>query len=153
MDLAPRWWNLGGQIMSDTDLKQIIKEIKNGTIDGWDDLHRRYDEVWEDYCANQKLAHALSSLERLEGTLIADITDKKWNDHFKKAYSIQVKINELTKISRKKDYTNPFRKMMYENEEEMKAVLGSFEDNSFIAHLESETIVLAEKLARLGINV
>ncbi len=34
--------------------------------------------------------------------------------------------------SRAKDYTNPFRKMVYENDAEMNKVLGKLEDNSFV---------------------
>ena len=34
--------------------------------------------------------------------------------------------------AREKDYTNPFRKMVYDNNEEMNEVLGKLEDNSFI---------------------
>ena len=34
--------------------------------------------------------------------------------------------------SREKDYTNPYRKMVYENNEEMNKVMGALEDNGFI---------------------
>jgi hypothetical protein len=34
--------------------------------------------------------------------------------------------------SREKDYSNPFRKMVYESTEEMDAVIGPLEDNGFI---------------------
>jgi hypothetical protein len=34
--------------------------------------------------------------------------------------------------SRAKDYSNPFRKMVYETNEEMNKVIGRLEDNSFI---------------------
>ena len=34
--------------------------------------------------------------------------------------------------SRAKDYTNPFRKMVYDPPEEMNAVIGRLQDNSFI---------------------
>ncbi|HQW93921.1 MAG TPA: hypothetical protein PKY28_12520, partial [Ferruginibacter sp.] len=34
--------------------------------------------------------------------------------------------------SRAKDYSNPFRKMVYDTTEEMDNVLGRLEDNSFI---------------------
>ena len=34
--------------------------------------------------------------------------------------------------SRAKDYTNPFRKMVYQTNNEMNRVLGKLEDNSFI---------------------
>jgi hypothetical protein len=34
--------------------------------------------------------------------------------------------------SRAKDYSNPFRKMVYDTHEEMNRVIGRLEDNSFI---------------------
>jgi hypothetical protein len=34
--------------------------------------------------------------------------------------------------SRSKDYTNSFRKMMYDNDTEMNNVIGNLEENSFI---------------------
>jgi hypothetical protein len=34
--------------------------------------------------------------------------------------------------SRAKDYNNPFRKMVYESQDEMNAVVGKIEDNHFI---------------------
>lgn len=38
--------------------------------------------------------------------------------------------------SRKKDYLNPFRKMVYESQAEMDQVLGKLNDNSFIINQE-----------------
>ena len=46
--------------------------------------------------------------------------------------AIKTDINRRIKITRTKDYTNPFRKMVFENEAEMNAVIGSLESNSFI---------------------
>jgi hypothetical protein len=34
--------------------------------------------------------------------------------------------------SRAKDYSNPFRKMIYENDEEMNTIMGKLEENQFI---------------------
>jgi hypothetical protein len=34
--------------------------------------------------------------------------------------------------SREKDYTNPFRKMVYDTKKEMEKVIGKIEDNTFI---------------------
>ena len=34
--------------------------------------------------------------------------------------------------ARSKDYTNPYRKMVYDNEKEMLKVIGKLEDNNFI---------------------
>ena len=40
--------------------------------------------------------------------------------------------------SRAKDYTNPFRKITFENDDEMTSVVGTLEDNSFIKHQQEE---------------
>ena len=40
---------------------------------------------------------------------------------------------------REKDYTNFFRAMVYRNEEEMEAVLGTIQDVDFLHQLEQET--------------
>jgi hypothetical protein len=40
--------------------------------------------------------------------------------------------------SRAKDYSNPYRKMVFENEEEMNEVLGSLNNNSFIMQQQKE---------------
>ena len=41
--------------------------------------------------------------------------------------------------SRRKDYTDPFRAMTYENQEEMTAVLGTIDDNEFLHILRAQT--------------
>jgi hypothetical protein len=40
--------------------------------------------------------------------------------------------------SRAKDYRNPFRKMVYETEQEMEKVIGKLNDNSFIQQQQEE---------------
>ena len=48
--------------------------------------------------------------------------------------------------SRAKDYTNPFRKMVYETTEEMNMVTGRLEDNSFIQEQTGELETLKKKV-------
>ena len=59
--------------------------------------------------------------------------------------------------SRKKDFDNPFRLMMYENEQEMEAVLGSIEKDSFIKNklmewdqLKHQVALLVDELEKLS---
>jgi uncharacterized protein YlbG (UPF0298 family) len=52
--------------------------------------------------------------------------------------------------SRKKDFEDPFRKMVYRNEEEMDAVLGKPEDNSFVKQSRSEMEKLKELARRFS---
>ena len=40
--------------------------------------------------------------------------------------------------SRAKDYTNPFRQMVYDNPREMEKVTGKLSENSFIAQQKAE---------------
>lgn len=58
--------------------------------------------------------------------------------------------------SRSKDYTNPFRQMVYENLQEMNVVTGKLEDNSFIkkeiADLKMYKTAIAARLKKLGLN-
>jgi uncharacterized protein YlbG (UPF0298 family) len=49
--------------------------------------------------------------------------------------------------SRKKDYEDSFRKIVYRNAEEMEAVLGRPEDNSFVKSSKA-SMAAAKELAR-----
>jgi hypothetical protein len=40
--------------------------------------------------------------------------------------------------SRARDYSNPYRKMVYESEKEMEKVIGKLKDNSFISQQQDE---------------
>ena len=137
-EMEKKWWNLGGQIIYDDDLKELIRGIKSKELDSWQDVHHKYDEFWEKY-KKQKLSHALYSLEKLENTKLNDMNKEKWISFFHKAFEIQKKITKLTKYSKQKDYLNPYRKMVYDNNEEMEAVVGKISDNYFINHLDHET--------------
>ncbi len=123
--------NIGGQLIKAEHINKIKQEIKNNEITSWNELHVRYKTEGIKY-KNDLLAHAYCSLlEKLNITvkqftqelfikLLAEtITTKEWMT------------NGILK-SREKDYTNPYRKMVYENNNEMNKVLGKLEDNSFI---------------------
>ena len=49
--------------------------------------------------------------------------------------------------SRAKDYQNPFRMMVYESEQEMEKVLGSFESNSFIKQEQTNLEAFRKQVA------
>jgi hypothetical protein len=51
--------------------------------------------------------------------------------------------------SREKDYTNSFRKMVYENDAEMEAVTGKFAENSFIQQQQTELKVVKKAVHQL----
>ena len=47
--------------------------------------------------------------------------------------------------SRAKDYSNPFRKMVYDTEKEMEKVVGKLTDNVFIKEQQAENLAFAKK--------
>ena len=125
------WINVGGQLMKATDVEKIKQQIKSGKVQSWQQVHVMYKKIGAEYPAD-KLEHAYTSL--LE---ILNITSKQFTpDVFKTVLQNAVSIKEwMCKgiyNSREKDYTNPFRKMVYDTKKEMEKVIGKIEDNTFI---------------------
>jgi NDP-sugar pyrophosphorylase family protein len=126
-----KWINVGGQLIQEEDIEKIKQQVKSGKIQSWDELHAAYRRTGDEYNSD-KLLHAYTSL--LE---ILNITSKQFTpDVFKNVLQDAVKIKEWMSKgiydSREKDYTNPFRKMVYDNKKEMDKVIGKIEENAFI---------------------
>ncbi len=51
--------------------------------------------------------------------------------------------------SRAKDYSNPYRKMVYDTQEEMDKVVGKLESNSFIQQQRDEMEIFKKDIAAL----
>ncbi len=130
------WVNCGGQIMRQEDVDQMIADICEGRLDSWDAIHARCDELWEAY-PDAKRRHALAVLLELRGE--TDLTADAWSDALDGALEAQRYVAEATFASRKKDFEDPFRRMCYASDEEMEAVLGSAEANSFVQQVRAET--------------
>jgi hypothetical protein len=76
-------------------------------------------------------------LEQFKTATLIDLLDKY--------LTIKADITESILYTRSKDYKNPFRKMVYENEEEMNKVIGNIDNNSFI--IEQQAMLDALKLS------
>lgn len=142
------WRNLGGQIVMEKDFQKILSDIKSGKIDSWDILHKNYDRLWKFY-PNHKLRHALGSLERLLNKKISTISKTKWNALLKETIAIQDMIVEAVKASREKDFTNPFRKALFESTREKTSVLEKMEDTPFIRYLQKDSKTFKQNLRKL----
>ena len=66
------------------------------------------------------------------------VCDIKFNEVLDEAIRIHRYISDQTFITRKKDYENPFRKMVYQDQQEMQAVLGRVEQNNFVKQIRAE---------------
>lgn len=131
------WLNIGGQLMTEENVELMKNSIRQNKINTWDELHDYYKSEGEKY-QQQKIKHALASLFEIKNVRPQEISKEKIDEWLDEAVSIQSSITERIKQSRKKDYINPFRKMVYDSETEMNNVLGSFDDNSFINQKQNE---------------
>ena len=130
------WANLGGQLVPEADVQRLLTDIKAGKLPCWKSIHRAYDELWESYPL-QKQRHAFAVLLALLGT--ESLTPKLWNAALDEAVATQEYVRDQVFITRKKDYDDPFRQTTFRNAEEMRAVVGTAEDNSFVKQVRKET--------------
>ncbi len=139
-----RWVNLGGQLVPEGDVMRLFEDIKKGKLSTWQAIHARYDEMWQAY-PGQKHSHALAVLLDLLGA--EKLTAELWNAALDEALRIQEYIRDQVYLSRKKDYEDPFRQTTFRNAEEMSAVVGTAEDNSFVKQVRKDTEAFAELVA------
>ena len=130
------WINAGGQLIPEKDIDQLRKDIGSGKLKAWEQIHQRYNDLWAKYPI-EKQRHAFTALCTIFGT--ADPSKQQWISALEKTREIQEYIRDQVYISRKKDYDNPFRQATYRNLEEMKAAIGTIDDNSFVKQVREET--------------
>jgi len=137
------WKNLGGQLVPEKDLNNILNRIKTGKLKTWDDIHKAYDTCWDKYpLAKQR--HAFAIL--LEHFSSKTLDQEQWLSALDEAIEIQKYIRDNVYISRKKDFDNPFRKLTFRNDAEMFAAIGRIEKNSFIIQVREETEQFIKKI-------
>ena len=141
-----QWINLGGQLITEEDLDILRQDICNGTLDTWNDIHHRYNELWERY-PTDKLRHALYALCTILDTDV--MTDDLWLQALSHEERIQRRISEQVYLSRKKDHDNSYRSATCRNAEEAQAIFGAPEDNKFVNLMREEMLINIRKIERM----
>ena len=131
------WVNAGGQLIQQKDLEQLKSGIKSGKIKSWKQVHNFYKKAGDNY-SKDKLAHAFASLLEILSIALDKIDKTFFKQLLQEAIDTKEWITKGIYESRAKDYSNPFRKMVYENDAEMEAVTGKLQDNSFIKLQDEE---------------
>jgi len=126
-----QWLNIGGQLMQQGEVEALKRNIKSGKIKSWEEVHAYYINQGENYLKD-KLYHAYTSLLEILSITPRQFTADFFIDLLQKAVETKSWMCKEIYESRAKDYSNPFRKMVYDTREEMNKVVGSLEDNSFI---------------------
>jgi hypothetical protein len=123
--------NVGGQLMPSSALKKLVSQVEKGKINNWNGVHDFYQEAGKQYGA-LRTEHALAGLETISGIQISQLSEGEFA-HWTQIYlTLRSNICSAIEQSRSKDHSNPFRKMVYETEQEMDKVLGKLSDNEFI---------------------
>ena len=129
------WCNIGGQLIQETSLNNFLKDIKNGTISSWDEVHEYYKNNTDNYNIDV-LQHAISALFQLWNITKLDTATLK--EILRQALATKEWMVKNIFTSRAKDYQNEFRKMTFNNEEEMNEVVGKLDENVFINQQQEE---------------
>jgi hypothetical protein len=125
------WVNVGGQLIPQKSVSSLLTKIKSGAIESWDQIHQFYEDASSSYTA-KKRNHALLVLELITKKKLSTLTNKQLNSWLDSYLEIKSDVTARIEKTRAKDYSNPFRKIVYENEAEMIAVVGDLKDNGFI---------------------
>ena len=129
------WINAGGQLIKKSSMDKLISDIHQNRIKSWKDIHQFYHHEAVHY-PQDKLHHALDVLCQVQGISVKKLNKSDFIKLLGQSVATADWITKGIQSSRKKDYLNPFRKMVYDNQEEMDQVLGKLDDNSFIKNQE-----------------
>ncbi|MCW3082364.1 DUF4954 family protein [Segetibacter sp.] len=144
------WMNVGGQLIPRAEVNQLTKRIRAGKLKSWDALHDFYLQQADLY-KSQKLAHALAAFHKATGSHVGKMDKKSFDNLVRSGIATKEWMTQGIYESRAKDYTNSFRKMPFENQEEMDAVVGKLEDISFIKQ-QREALENYKKQAETYLN-
>ena len=125
------WLNIGGQLIMQSEVEKLKHSIRSNKIKSWDEVHQFYKSRGQDY-EKDKLQHAYTSLLEILNITTRQFSPTVFKEVLMKMIDTKQWMSKGIYEARAKDYTNPYRKMVYETNQEMTEVLGSIEDNSFI---------------------
>jgi hypothetical protein len=146
------WQNIGGQLISATHLKSFIKSIHNNKTKSWDDVHEFYRSQSEFY-SMQKFEHAFATLLEVLQIQPEAFDKKLFKSLLQQSLKTRTWMVKGIKSSRHKDYSNPFRKMVYETKKEMDSVIGKLDENNFIKSQQKEMKTYRDKLKAISLKL
>ena len=113
------------------ELEKTLHKIRTGKTKTWEDIHELYLTQSAKY-SRDKLSHALDAVKKVSGFSLTRSRTKELKELLKDSITTRQWMVDNIFNSREKDYTNPFRMMVYDNEAEMNKVVGILEHNPFI---------------------
>jgi hypothetical protein len=147
------WKNIGGQLIREKALQQLLTGIRQKKIKSWEEIHNWYKKESQRY-PQDKIQHAMATLLELLRLNAGKCTSKRLVTLTEQALETEQWIHTQILNSRAKDYQNKFRMMVYDSHSEMEEVMGKLENNPFIIAnhqgLQDYTTICNELKAQLG---
>ncbi|MEO7487579.1 MAG: hypothetical protein ABIU77_10780 [Ferruginibacter sp.] len=125
------WLNIGGQLMQRSAVEKLQHHIITNKIKSWDEVHDFYAAQSANYFTD-KLNHAYTALLEILNITPRQFTAALFKELLQQAVTTREWMCKGIYESRAKDYNNPFKKMAYDNKDEMNKVVGRIEENAFI---------------------
>lgn len=132
------WKNAGGLLMTAAAVQTLLRNIRTGKISNWDEVHDYYRRKSAAY-ATDKFHHAWASLLEILQCSSGRFTKKIFTGVMERAIDMKEWMARGIYEARARDYSNPFRQMVYDNAEEMEKVMGKLSENDFIRQQQEET--------------
>jgi len=150
MNAGPRseWLNIGGQLTPKKVLTELIRNIHDGKIKSWDEVHDFYKKNSAQYYIHKR-QHAFASMLEVLKIKPAKFTSKIFLQLLKQSVATKSWMVKDIYKSRAKDYANPFRQMVYESQNEMEKVVGKLKDNAFIRQQQDELAQYKKSVANI----
>ncbi len=152
LPLYTEWENVGGQIIPSEKIKELFEAIKNGTVNNWESVHQFYkfcECAYEQY----KVRYALYLLEQLYSRPIEEFSVDLYRNITDDVSIVAYDIFNASLKSREKDYKDYYRSMVYHSENELNAVIGPLEDNSFLRQLRTDTEAFTKKIREIFVGL
>jgi hypothetical protein len=146
-----QWKNIGGQLLPEAGFTSLINAIKDNSVQGWDEVHDFYRDAGASYYSHKR-EHAFASLLETLHLTKADFTEALFMELLNQALNTRRWMAENIFTSREKDYGNEFKKMVYDNEDEMNEVVGALDENSFILDQQEALNLFAASIENLKIT-
>ncbi|MFZ4057925.1 MAG: DUF4954 family protein [Ferruginibacter sp.] len=144
--MRSEWVNVGGQLIRKEEVEKLKLNIINRKVHNWNEVHQFYTTQGAAY-DKDKLQHAYTALLEILNITSRQFTASLFSQLLQQAVVTKSWMYQCIYDSRLKDYTSPFRKMVYESSAELDQVVGKFEDNTFIQQ-QAQQLDLLKKSVR-----
>ena len=148
LPLYTSWVNVGGQVMPEDKVNELLDYIKTGAVFSWEHVHAFYEESILLY-PSYKTTYAIYVLELLYSRSVFAFTKEIYEDILQDVTAISTEIYDSAFSSREKDYNDYFRSITFRNKAEQEAVIGSIDHNEFLQELKPQIEAFDVKLKKL----